>query len=249
MVRKQILKDRAFSRDTFLETVKEVRNNDRLVLTLTYHPSIENFPNVLNEKPLLLTPNKEHRKVFGDKPPLIGWRKPKSLKDHLVCAKIKCEPSSDNKRAPCCRFRCQIFPFIEETKTFQNKDKSETFNIRKEILNCSTDLVVYLIECNLCSKQYVRSTITPFHSRFKNYKIGARTVSKVYPKKCNLYQEQLHRHFNSEGHNGIQDWKITIIERTENVLELRCRESYWQHRLDTFIPNRLNERFVGIPMF
>ena len=176
VVRKQIRKDRAFSRDTLLETVKEVRNNDRLALTLTYHPSIKNFLNVLNEAPILLTPNKEHRNVFGDKPPLIGWREPKSLKDHLVCAKIRCEPSSDNKRAPCCRSRYQICPFIEETKTFQNKDKSETFDIRKGILNCSTNLVVYLIECKSCSKQYVGSTITPFHSCFKNYKIAARKV-------------------------------------------------------------------------
>ena len=52
----------------------------------------------------------------------------------------------------------------------------------------------------------------------------------------------------NEGHNGIEDWKITIIDRAENVLELRRRESYWQHRLDTFIPNGPNELFVGIPI-
>ena len=64
---------------------------------------------------------------------MIGWRKPRSLKDHLVSAKVKCEPSSDNKSAPCCRSRCKICPFIEETKTFQTKDKSETFDIRLAI--------------------------------------------------------------------------------------------------------------------
>ena len=67
-----------------LDNIKEVRNNDRLVLTLTYHPSIKNFLNVLNEAHILLTPNKEHHKVFGDKPHMIGCKKPKSLKDHLV---------------------------------------------------------------------------------------------------------------------------------------------------------------------
>ena len=46
-------------------------------------------------------------------------------------AKIKCEPSSDSKSAPSCTSRCQICPFIEETNTFQNKDKSETFDIKK----------------------------------------------------------------------------------------------------------------------
>ena len=74
VVRKQILKTRAFLRDTLLDKVKEVRNNDRLVLTLIYHSSIKNFQNALNEAHILLTPNKEHHKIFGDKPPMIGWR-------------------------------------------------------------------------------------------------------------------------------------------------------------------------------
>ena len=38
VIRKQFLKARAFSRDTLLYKVKEVRNYDRLVLTLTYLP-------------------------------------------------------------------------------------------------------------------------------------------------------------------------------------------------------------------
>ena len=179
MVRKQILKARAFSRDTLLEKVKEVRNNDRFVLTLTYHPSIKNFQNVLNEAHILLTPKKEHRKVFGDKPPMIGWRKPKSLKDHLVSAKIKCEPSSGNKIAPCCRSRYQICPFIEETKTFQNKDKSETFDIRNGILNCSTDLVVYLIECKSCS---TRMWVVLLHCS-----VAVLIIAKVGPEKCQKF--------------------------------------------------------------
>ena len=86
-----------------LDKVTEMRNNDRLVLTLTYHRSIKSFQNVLNEAYILLTPNKEHRKVFGDKAPMIAWIKPKSLTDHLVSVKIQCEPSSDNKKRPCCR--------------------------------------------------------------------------------------------------------------------------------------------------
>ena len=67
-----------------------------------------------------LTPNKENYKVFGDKRPMIGWRKPKSLKDHIVSAKIKYEESADNKSVLCCRSRCQICPFIGGSKTFQN---------------------------------------------------------------------------------------------------------------------------------
>ena len=118
VVRKKILKATTFSRDTWLDRVKEVKNNNRLVLTLSYHPSIKTFQNLLHEAHIHLTPNKEHRKVFGHNPPIIGWRKPKSLRDQLVSAKIKCESSSDNKSAPCCWCRCQMCPFIEETNTW-----------------------------------------------------------------------------------------------------------------------------------
>ena len=91
VVKKQILKIRAFSRDTFLDRDKEVKNNDKIVLTLTYHSPIKNFQNVFHETHILLTPNKDHRKVFGDDLPMIGWGKPKSLKDHLVSVKFKCK--------------------------------------------------------------------------------------------------------------------------------------------------------------
>ena len=69
------------------------------------------------------------------------------------------------------------------------------------------------------------STITPFRSWFDNYKSGARKKSKFYPKKCNVYQEQFHHHFNSEVHNGMQDWKIAIKDRAGNCFKLRHRES------------------------
>ena len=58
VVRKQIIKARTFSKDALLDKVKEVKNNDRLILALTYHPSIKNFQNVRNEAHIPLTPNK-----------------------------------------------------------------------------------------------------------------------------------------------------------------------------------------------
>ena len=71
---------------------------------------------------------------------------------------------------------------IEETKTFQNKDKKETFDIRKGILNCTTNLVVYLIGCKSCSKQYVGSIITLFRSHFNNYKRRLEKSQKFIPR-------------------------------------------------------------------
>ena len=59
---------------------------------------------------------------------MIGGR---VSKQRPFSAKIKCEPSSDNKSVPCCRSRCHICSFIKETKTLLNKDKSKRFYIKK----------------------------------------------------------------------------------------------------------------------
>ena len=77
------------------------------------------------------------------------------------------------------------------------------------------------------------------HDWVTKYKTVARKVSKVYPKNFNVYLELFHRHLNSKGHNGMNDWKIKIINRVENVLELRSGESCWQHRLGKFILKEL----------
>ena len=103
---KQIPKTKAFSRDTFLDSVKEVKNNDRFVLAVTHHPSVKKFHNGLNKAHICLTPNKEHPKVFGDNPLVIGWKKPNSLKNHLVSVTIKVESSSHNKSEAFCRSWC-----------------------------------------------------------------------------------------------------------------------------------------------
>ena len=124
MVRKQILESRAFSRGTLLGKIKEVRNNYKLVLTLTYHPSIKNFQNVLNEVHILLTPNKEHHKDFRDKPPMIGGH---VSKQSSLNAKIKCEPSSDSKSEPCCRSRCHTRNY----KLFKTKIKVKHLTLEK----------------------------------------------------------------------------------------------------------------------
>jgi len=61
-----------------------------------------------------------------------------------------------------------------------------------------------------------------------------------------INQEQFHQHFLQPDHNGMDDWKVTIIDKAENEIELRGRESFWQHKLKTFHPHGLNERFVPI---
>ena len=53
----------------------------------------------------------------------------------------------------------------------------------------------------------------------------------------------LFKHFSEEGHHGfLEDIRVTIIDK--RVGGERIRESFWQHKLDTFTPKDLNVREV-----
>ena len=73
-------------------------NKSRIVFTITYHPAFLKLKNVLSEIHLLLTPDREHRKVF-EKVRIIGFRREKSLKGILVRAKV----APLEKKKGCCR--------------------------------------------------------------------------------------------------------------------------------------------------
>ena len=61
--------------------------------------------------------------------------------------------------------------------------------------------------------------VVPLH-----HSILLENCQKLIPRNVyNIYQEQFHHHFNSDGHNEMEDYKINIIDRAENVLELRHR--------------------------
>ena len=88
LVREQILKASAVSREILLNKERNPQVEDRLVLNLTYHPLLRDFRKVLNGTQILFTPNGEHKTVFGEKPPMTGWRKVRTLMDYPLRAEI-----------------------------------------------------------------------------------------------------------------------------------------------------------------
>ena len=64
---------------------------------------------------------------------------------------------------------------------------------------------------------------------------------KLFGKK-KVKQELFNAHFAEVNQNGEDDWEVKLIDQTDNVEELRKRESFWQHELNIFQPDGLNER-------
>ena len=57
-------------------------------------------------------------------------------------------------------------------------------------------------------------------------------------------QTSFHQHFCQPGHYGQEDWEVILIDKAVDLVSVRKKESFWKHKLDTFIPKGLNEKFV-----
>ena len=64
--------------------------------------------------------------------------------------------------------------------------------------------------------------------------------------KQKVKQESFNAHFAEANHKGKEDWEVSLIDQTDNVEDLRKRESFWQLELETFQSNGLNEREVAL---
>ena len=149
---------------------------------------------------------------------------------------------------------CEVCKSVNDTSYFKRRDTDETFNILKGPLDCNSNHVIYLFECKQCQYRfpYVGSTKTKFRYRINNYKSTHRKFRKKYVekdmavviKKSELKQKLFHEHYCSEGHQGIENWSVTLIDQVEDLDSLRKKELYWINRLNTWAPNGLNVREV-----
>ena len=55
----------------------------------------------------------------------------------------------------------------------------------------------------------------------------------------NVKQESFHAYFANGVHSGKGDWEVRLNDQSDSRVDLRKRESFWQHELDTFQPNGL----------
>ena len=133
MIRKQILSAREYSRNDLLEKEKQQMPEKKLTFNITYYPAFQHVRRIMEELHILLTPNKEHRKVFPDVP-VVGFWNGKSLKDYLVRTKLsKLEESG--KCEPYGKKRCLVCDSISASTTFTTEACQEIFKIQKGPLN------------------------------------------------------------------------------------------------------------------
>ena len=83
MVRREILRAGAISRDSLLQKVNNQEKQNKITFSKTYHPVFWNVRKILKELHVIIASDDGHEKVFPDVP-MINFKNNKNLKAHLV---------------------------------------------------------------------------------------------------------------------------------------------------------------------
>ena len=135
----------------------------------------------------------------------------------------------------CGNTRCQLCNNIEETDTFFSTQTGEKFIINHHLC-CNDKCLIYLLTCNVCTKQYVGKTVDKFRFRWNNYKDSNRKFLKGEE----IKQKFLHKHFLKEDHQGFEkDVSVCLIDKTQPS-DPHKREHYWMTKLKTLTALGLN---------
>ena len=223
---------------------KEREPTDRIPLVTTFNPHTTFIAEIAKRNWNFLQ-SKERLSLIFKKPPLVAYRRPKSLRDRLVRSKFVSETTHNLTPKGCraCeRTKCSWCKKINQTTTFTSPNNKKTFSIFHAV-DCHSSWIIYIIECSICKLQYIGKSETAFNLRLNNH----RNHIKKGVNSCELTEHFLH---NTRTHDFDNNVTITIIEQikkdhldTDRKKEvLRDREIFWQRTLNSIQPYGLNKR-------
>ena len=188
---------------------RERGTTNHIPLVTTYNPHITFIAEIANRNWHLLQSKERLARIFQE-PPLVAYRRLKSLRDILVSTKLKSKTTRANNNTngscgPCSKPKCSWCSRINETSTFIGTQDSKVFDTFHTV-NCQSTWVIYIIECKICQLQYVGKSETGFNLRLNN----PRNHIKKGVCSCELTEHILH---NTRTHNFDNDAIIAIIEQ------------------------------------
>ena len=130
-VREQIRKAKLKTREETLTPVSQ-KATTRVPMVVTYHPNLPNIGAILRELQPLLHCSGKCKKAVKELP-MVALRRPKSLGDYLVHAKLKSSDSEDKPKGPvkCGDRRCHVCEHLKIGESFTSKITGKRYFINK----------------------------------------------------------------------------------------------------------------------
>ena len=182
---------------------KQGTTRKREPFVVTYHLGLPNIGGILKELHPLLSLSNRCKQAIHDLP-MMAFRRPKSLKDYLVHAKLRpLDQDFLGTRGThkCGSSRCDVCNYLTVGDRFSSLTTGTRYTINRGF-DCNSRNVVYLINCKVCGFQYVGSTTTKFRVRFNNHKSRLRAHSRMLAVDKES-DDLVYRHFYSLGHHGL----------------------------------------------
>ena len=136
---------------------------------VTHHPFLPKISNILRDHHHILEQPTKLKDIFRSHP-RIEFTRPRNLRNLLVHAGLK-DLSMNHQATKCGNTCCNTCPVLITSGHFTSKSTNITYKI-KHYCNCKSHnmIYIYLIECQMCSVQYVGETDKCFHERMNSHR-------------------------------------------------------------------------------
>ena len=241
----EFLKKRGYDGKILLRTIEEVallnrddllldkdkpKKDPQIIFVSEWHPSLSKLPSILKKHYHLLQSDQKLADIFPE-PPSVAFRRPKSLRNHLIRGDIRATNDKNKSTEPCGK-NCKICKELSsETEIFNPKVKN-TKQKKLGFGSCESKNLIYAVRCKKHNQLYVGQT----GERLKDRMAKHRYDCKSRPKNT-----ELSSHF-EKNHDPEKDMEIHILQTGLTKLEERDHyEDRWICLLQTLQPCGINK--------
>ena len=225
-------------------------------LVCDFNPDLPNVGSVLAKHRHILSLDERLVNVIDPSRIFASYRGAKTLQDLLIHSKLSSstvekppeEVEVGEGRCQHCKKTCVLCKHYLKTTTHVSSCHSSSSYPIKQVVDCDTQGIVYIINDLVCNISYIGCTADTAKVRFSNHKshIKQRLTTCEITKHFTANQ-QLHPIDKSSFSNYDTSLKtqleIVIIEKVNikgngnaynRLNQCKVRETYWQHKLRTF---------------
>ena len=146
-------------------------------LVCDFNPGLPNIGRIINKYKHILDLDEDLQKIIPRGSIFTSFRRAPTIRDKLIHSKLRSLPASLNTSASnliggCypCPNKCHLCKnHLTTGDTFQSYHCNRTFKI-KDNINCTTQCVIYLINCKICQKSNVGCTTNSMNTRWANHR-------------------------------------------------------------------------------
>ena len=162
IIRPEIQKVNLIDRNNLLKK-RPKHQEDSITLVLTIYPALNIVFDVLKRAHRHVQKSPVLKAVLP-KPPRTAFPNPKTLRDKLICSKLKLTDDSEQGSFSCGRGNCEICNILKPDKEFKSTVTGEIYKMNF-YFDCNSLCDLYLITCKVCKEKYTGSTVTKFRAR------------------------------------------------------------------------------------